>query len=167
MATIKPMGESPCSSAVSIQSSSLRIDLLLHFADKVLGVLNKKLCMGTVATDLYAAVFVRKSHASVRSPLGTERASQRVNFEVDVGLEDLNSLTEVLKRNVVKPCSESGYGTADAHVLSCEASTFEINALRDLDFVLVVNWFEFHFGYPHQGWRRTASRSSSSVIESW
>lgn len=91
MATIKPIGESPCSSAVSIQSSSLRIDLLLHFSDKLFGVLNKKLCVVSVAVDFNEAVSERECHTAVRSPLGTERASQRVNFEVDVGLEDLNS----------------------------------------------------------------------------
>lgn len=145
MATIKPIGESPCSSAVSIQSSNLRIDLLLHFADKVLGVLNKKMCVGSVATDLDAAVFVRESHSSERSPLCAKRAAQCVHFEIRVCLQQSNSLAEILKGNVMQPCSKSGYAAANAHVLTCETAALEIDALRDLDFVLVVNWFEVHF----------------------
>lgn len=139
------------------------MELLFHFADEVLGVLNEKLCVGSVATDLDAAVFVRESHSSVRSPLCAKRATQRVHFEIRVCLQQSNSLTEILKGNVMQPCSESGYAAANAHVLTCETAALEIDALRDLDFVLVVNWFEFHFFSPHHGWRRTASSSSSSV----
>lgn len=148
MATISPIGESPCSSAVSIQSSSLRIDLLLHFADKVLGVLNKKLCVGSIATDLYAAVFVRDSHASVRSPLCAKRTAQCVHFEIRVCFQLSKSLTEILKGDVMQPCSEPGYAAADAHVLSCETAALQVDALGDLDFVLVVDGFEGHGFLP-------------------
>lgn len=72
-----------------------------------------------------------------------------MHFEIRVCLQLSNSLTEILKGDVMQPCSGSGYAASDAHVLSCETAALEIDALRDLDFVLVVNWFEFHFGSPH------------------
>lgn len=152
-ATIRPMGESPCSSAVSIQSSSFRIDLLLNFADKVLGVLNEKLCVGSIATDLYAAVFVRESHASVRSPLGTERAAQCVHFEIRVCLQQSNSLAEILKGDVMQPGGETSHTAAGAHVLAGVSAALQVDALSDLQFVLVVDGFEGHgflplFGSP-------------------
>ena len=146
-ATISPMGESPCSSAVSIQSSSFRIDLLLHFADKVLGVLEEKLGPGAVAANLDATVVVCERHAAIGSPLGAEGATQRVNFEVRVGLEDADALAEVLEGNVVQPGRESAHAAADAHVLAGVSAALQIDALADLQFNLVVNGFKHLCSY--------------------
>lgn len=127
------------------QSSNLRsIDVLLHFVDEVLGVLEENLGPGAVAANLDATVAVCERHAAVRGPLGAERATQRVNFKVGVGLEDANALAEVLEWNVVQPGRESTYAAADAHVLACEAAALQVDALGDLDFVLVVDGFEGH-----------------------
>lgn len=96
--------------------------MLLHFLDKVLGVLEEKPGSGAVAANFNAPVVVRERHASIRSPLSAERATQRVNLEVGVGLEDADALAEVLERDVMQPGGEATHTAADAHVLSGEAA---------------------------------------------
>ena len=127
--------------------------MLLHFLDKVLGVLEEELGSGAVAANLDAAVVVCKGHAAVRRPLSAERAAQRVNFEIRVGLEDANALAEVLEGNVVQPGGEAAHAAADAHVLAGEAAALQVDALSDLDFVLTVDGFESHGFLPFLGLR--------------
>lgn len=57
MATIKAIGESPCSSGVNIQSSSFRIDLLLH-SDELFGVLDQGQSPVTSRRQVDLAAFV-------------------------------------------------------------------------------------------------------------
>lgn len=118
--------------------------MLLYFLDEVLGVLEEKLGSCAVAADFNAAVAVRERHAAVRRPLGAERAAQRVNFKVGVGLEDANALAEVLEGNVVQPGGEAAHTAADAHVLAGVSAALQVDALSDLQFVLVVDGFEGH-----------------------
>lgn len=118
--------------------------MLLHFLDKVLGVLEEKLGPGAVAANLDATVVVCERHAAIGSPLGAEGATQRVNFEVDIGLEDADPLAEVHEGNVVQPGRESTHAAADAHVLAGVAAALQVDALSDLQFVLMVDGFEGH-----------------------
>lgn len=78
-ATIRPMGESPCSSAVSIQSSSLRIDLLLHFVDEAFGVLDQGQGAGVACGNVDLSALVGEDKAAA----------------VASGVGLLNSLTEL------------------------------------------------------------------------
>ena len=100
--------------------------------------------MCAVATDFDAAVVVCERHAAVRRPLGAERTHQGVNLEIGVGFENADALAEVHEGNVVQPGRESTHAAADAHVLSGEAAALQVDALSDLQFVLVVDGFEGH-----------------------
>ena len=136
--------------------------MLLHFVDEVLGVLEEKLGPGAVAANLDATVVVCERHASVRRPLGAEGATQRVNFEVRVGLEDANALAEVLEVDVVQPGGEAANAAVDAHVIAGEAAALQVDALSDLQFVLVVDGFESHGFLPFLGLREMIRGSATS-----
>ena len=136
--------------------------MLLHFVDEVLGVLEEKLGPGAVAANLDATVVVCERHAAIGSPLGAEGATQRVNFDVRVGLEDANALAEVLEGDVVQPGGEAANAAADAHVIAGEAAALQVDALSDLQFVLVVDGFESHGFLPFLGLREMIRGSATS-----